>query len=223
MYLRDTSDSITRVGPHTPMGDVLRRFWVPALLEPELPQPGHDPVELRLFGEDLVAKCVAPGRIDVTERHSQEMSPYPAVASGGIVWVYLGPQDFTPQLPVFEWLSSPPLHRSTSNHIETCTWAYAVEQSLTGERRPFFLPPFYTSPSADRAHAYVPIDDTHTLVWSFGANAQAGSEASAPPLDAAAIWDFHHRMIAMAREVARGHVPEAASHGEWYALKPFPD
>ena len=31
------------VGPGTPMGDVMRQYWLPALLSAELPQPDSDP------------------------------------------------------------------------------------------------------------------------------------------------------------------------------------
>jgi phthalate 4,5-dioxygenase oxygenase subunit len=46
---------ITRVGPGTPMGNLFRRYWLPALLAEELPEPDCPPIRLRLLGEDLVA------------------------------------------------------------------------------------------------------------------------------------------------------------------------
>src|SRR5919199_1424191 len=46
---------MTKVGPGTPMGDLLRRFWLPLTLSEQLPEPDGDPVRLRLLGEDLVA------------------------------------------------------------------------------------------------------------------------------------------------------------------------
>ena len=45
----------TKVGPGTPMGELIRRFWIPGLLEEEVPEPDSPPVRLRLLGEDLVA------------------------------------------------------------------------------------------------------------------------------------------------------------------------
>jgi len=39
----------------TPMGELLRRFWIPALLSSELPEPDGSPVRVRLLGEDLIA------------------------------------------------------------------------------------------------------------------------------------------------------------------------
>ena len=46
---------ITRVGSDTPMGATMRRYWMPALLAGELPEPDCPPVRVRLLGEDLVA------------------------------------------------------------------------------------------------------------------------------------------------------------------------
>jgi phenylpropionate dioxygenase-like ring-hydroxylating dioxygenase large terminal subunit len=37
------------------MGKLMRRYWIPALLGWELPEPDSAPVEVRLLGEDLVA------------------------------------------------------------------------------------------------------------------------------------------------------------------------
>src|SRR5258708_12664708 len=55
MLKREDNELITRVGPGSPMGNVMRRYWMPALLSSELPQPDSDPVRIRLLGEDLVA------------------------------------------------------------------------------------------------------------------------------------------------------------------------
>ncbi len=54
MHQRD-HELLAGVGPGTPMGQLLRRYWVPALLSEELPAPGGAPVRVRLLGEDLVA------------------------------------------------------------------------------------------------------------------------------------------------------------------------
>src|SRR5229473_7045091 len=55
MLTREDNELITRVSPGTPMGNVMRRYWMPALLSSELPQPDSDPVRVRLLGEDLIA------------------------------------------------------------------------------------------------------------------------------------------------------------------------
>ena len=49
------NELLTRVGPGTAMGAVMRRYWIPVLLREEMPDPDGDPVRVRLLGEDLVA------------------------------------------------------------------------------------------------------------------------------------------------------------------------
>jgi phthalate 4,5-dioxygenase len=49
------NERITRVGPGTPMGNLMRRYWQPALLSEELPEADGAPVRVRLLGEDLIA------------------------------------------------------------------------------------------------------------------------------------------------------------------------
>ncbi|HUZ76311.1 MAG TPA: Rieske 2Fe-2S domain-containing protein [Chloroflexota bacterium] len=46
---------ITRVGPGTPMGSLMREYWLPGLLSSELPQPDGDPLRVMLLGEQLIA------------------------------------------------------------------------------------------------------------------------------------------------------------------------
>jgi phenylpropionate dioxygenase-like ring-hydroxylating dioxygenase large terminal subunit len=49
----EQNDLISRVGPGTPAGALMRRYWQPAALVDEL--AGYRPVKpVRLFGEDLV-------------------------------------------------------------------------------------------------------------------------------------------------------------------------
>ena len=49
------NERLTRVGPGTPMGNLFRRYWLPALLAEEVPAADSPPVRVRLLGEDLVA------------------------------------------------------------------------------------------------------------------------------------------------------------------------
>src|SRR4029077_1122731 len=50
MLSREDNERLTRVGPATPMGVTLRRYWTPALLARELPAPDCPPVRVRLLG-----------------------------------------------------------------------------------------------------------------------------------------------------------------------------
>jgi len=62
MLSEQENELLTRVGPGTPMGTLLRRYWLPALLSCELPEPDGRPVRVRLLGEDLVAFRDTSGR-----------------------------------------------------------------------------------------------------------------------------------------------------------------
>ena len=55
MLKQAENELLTRVGPGTAMGAVMRRYWIPVLLREEIPDPDGDPVRVRLLGEDLVA------------------------------------------------------------------------------------------------------------------------------------------------------------------------
>src|SRR5215211_4449111 len=54
MLSKEENRLLTATGPGEPMGDLFRRFWMPAMLSEELPGPDSAPVRLRLLGEDLV-------------------------------------------------------------------------------------------------------------------------------------------------------------------------
>ncbi len=58
---------LTQTGPGTPMGELFRRYWIPALLAEELPEPDCPPVRVQLMGERLVGfrdSAGRPGLID---------------------------------------------------------------------------------------------------------------------------------------------------------------
>jgi phthalate 4,5-dioxygenase len=63
MLSKEENELITRTGPGTPMGEAIRRYWVPACLSSELPERDGDPIRVRLLGEDLVAFRDTQGRI----------------------------------------------------------------------------------------------------------------------------------------------------------------
>ncbi len=67
MLSKEDNELITRVGPGTPMGAVFRRYWLPAMLAEELPEPDCAPVKLRLLGEDLLAFRTTSGKVGVID------------------------------------------------------------------------------------------------------------------------------------------------------------
>jgi nitrite reductase/ring-hydroxylating ferredoxin subunit len=54
MLNADENELLTRVGPGTPMGNLLRQCWIPALPSSEFPAPDSPPKRMRLLGENLV-------------------------------------------------------------------------------------------------------------------------------------------------------------------------
>ncbi len=69
MLSKDENALLTRTGPDTPMGKVMRRYWIPALLSREIPEPDSPPVRVRLLGEDLVAFRDSKGRVGLLDEH----------------------------------------------------------------------------------------------------------------------------------------------------------
>ncbi len=69
MLAREDNELLTRVGPGTPMGETMRRYWIPALLAWELPEPDGAPVRVRLLGEDLVAFRDTQGRVGLLDEY----------------------------------------------------------------------------------------------------------------------------------------------------------
>jgi phthalate 4,5-dioxygenase oxygenase subunit len=67
MLSKQDNEILTRVGPGTPMGNLLRRFWIPALLEEEIAQPDGAPVKVRLLGENLVAFRASDGKVGIVD------------------------------------------------------------------------------------------------------------------------------------------------------------
>ena len=54
MLTREENELLTRVGPGTPMGNLIREYWIPALPSNEFPTPDSPAKRMRLLGENLV-------------------------------------------------------------------------------------------------------------------------------------------------------------------------
>ena len=69
MLRKEDNDKVTRVGPGTPGGEFMRRYWQPVLLSSELSEPDGAPVRVRLLGEDLVAFRDSDGKIGMLDAY----------------------------------------------------------------------------------------------------------------------------------------------------------
>lgn len=67
MLTREENELMCRVEGDAPMGQVVRRHWIPACLSEEVLEPDGKPVKVRLLGEDLVAFRDTDGAVGLLE------------------------------------------------------------------------------------------------------------------------------------------------------------
>src|SRR3954471_22350060 len=129
------NELITRVGPGTPMGNAMRRYWIPACLSSEIAEPDCPPVRVKLLGEDLVAFRDSDGRIGLVD----EFCPHRRVSlyfgrneECGLRCVYHG-WKFDVEGNCLDQLNEPEEHQFKQHiHIPACptvelgglVWAY---------------------------------------------------------------------------------------------------
>jgi len=177
MLSLQNNDLLCRVGRGTPMGELFRRFWLPALMPEELPQPDCPPVRIRLLGEDLVAFRDSAGQVGVVVencphrgaslffgRNEEEglrcvyhgwkfdtsgacldmpneppesnfrskvrVTAYRAREHGGLIWVYMGPEESNPELPQLEWTAVPASHRHLVKWRHESNYAQGLEGDI---------------------------------------------------------------------------------------------
>src|SRR2546428_2030400 len=69
MLSREDNELLCRVGPGTPVGAMLRQYWVPALMWERVPGGDGAPGRVRLMGENLIAFRVTSGKIGLIQNH----------------------------------------------------------------------------------------------------------------------------------------------------------
>ena len=92
MLTQADNDLLTRTGPGTPCGELMRRYWQPAALSEELP-PGGAPLTIKLFGENLVLFRSDAGQVALLGLHCSHRGTdlsYGRVENGGLRCLYHG-------------------------------------------------------------------------------------------------------------------------------------
>jgi phenylpropionate dioxygenase-like ring-hydroxylating dioxygenase large terminal subunit len=92
MLTQEQNEAITRTGPGTPGGDLLRRYWQPVALSSELP-PSGAPVPVDVLGEELVLFRDEDGRVGLLDRHCRHRGTdlsYGRLEDGGLRCLYHG-------------------------------------------------------------------------------------------------------------------------------------
>jgi phthalate 4,5-dioxygenase oxygenase subunit len=69
MLPQEHNELLTRTAAGTPMGDLMRRYWIPALLSEEIPEPDCPPVRVPILSEKLVAFRDSRGRVGLLAEH----------------------------------------------------------------------------------------------------------------------------------------------------------
>src|ERR1700743_1180668 len=67
MLRKEQNDLVTQTGPGTPMGELFRRYWLPALLSEELAEPGGEPGRLQLLSERMLAFRDSEGKLGLID------------------------------------------------------------------------------------------------------------------------------------------------------------
>ena len=92
MMNQEENELLTRVGPGTPAGELLRRYWQPLALSEEL-HVGAAPKPVRLLGEDLVLFRDDQGRVGLLDIHCSHRGAdlsFGRVEDGGLRCIYHG-------------------------------------------------------------------------------------------------------------------------------------
>jgi phenylpropionate dioxygenase-like ring-hydroxylating dioxygenase large terminal subunit len=61
------NEVLCRVGPGTPMGNVFREYWIPAVRSDELPAPDSPPLRVKLLGEELIGYRTTSGAVGLIQ------------------------------------------------------------------------------------------------------------------------------------------------------------
>lgn len=87
------NETLCRVGPGTPMGQLMRRYWHPVCTSAQLPVPDAPPLRVRLLGEDFVVfrdSAGAVGMLDELCMHRGASLALGRVEEGGLRCLYHG-------------------------------------------------------------------------------------------------------------------------------------
>src|SRR5437762_9774953 len=69
MLSKEDNEFLSRIGPGTPMGNLMRQYWIPAIRADELPEPDCRPLRVRLLGEDLIGFRTTSGQVGLIQNN----------------------------------------------------------------------------------------------------------------------------------------------------------
>lgn len=90
---RQDNDILTQSNAGTPIGELFRRYWLPALVASELPEADCPPVRIPMLGEQLIAFRDSNGRVGIVDQrcpHRHASLYFGRVEDSGIRCAYHG-------------------------------------------------------------------------------------------------------------------------------------
>src|SRR5215467_4640714 len=93
MLSQQENEMLTRVGRGTPMGELMRRYWIPAAYSHQIAKPDGPPIRVRLMGENLVLFRDTENRIGLIDErcpHRTASMFYGRNEESGLRCVYHG-------------------------------------------------------------------------------------------------------------------------------------
>lgn len=93
MLTHEENKRLTQVGPGTPMGETMRRYWLPIATSDQLPHPDCDPLRSTLLGEPFVVFRNTDGEVGVLDEfcmHRRVSLALGRVEQNGIRCLYHG-------------------------------------------------------------------------------------------------------------------------------------
>ena len=93
MLRKEVNDLLTQTDQGTPMGELFRHYWIPAMLASELPEMDCPPVRIKLLGEPMIAFLDSDGRYGLMEEfcaHRRVSLWYGRNEEGGLRCAYHG-------------------------------------------------------------------------------------------------------------------------------------
>ena len=92
MLTAEENQLLTRTGPGTPCGELLRRYWQPVALSEQLP-PGGPPLPIQIMSEELVIFRDQHGQVGLLDLHCSHRAAdlsYGRIEDGGLRCIYHG-------------------------------------------------------------------------------------------------------------------------------------
>ena len=83
MLTKEQNDILTRVEGEVPMGQLMRRHWLPACPVDEVSEPDGAPVRTRMLGENLVIFRDTSGQLGALD----EMCPHRKALEMSLSWL----------------------------------------------------------------------------------------------------------------------------------------